>query len=195
MTHSPRQASGQWRRARAAAGVAVAAAAAVGSLAAPAEAHAALQTSSPGADTVTDVAPEALRLTFDEPVLGIGAHVVLTGPDGSSRDAVSIRTNAADVISAFRAVDAPGRYRVSWRVVADDGHPETGSFAFTYAPPTLQPRQAAPITVTPQRVAATPASVSRPPRPGPGVPWGTVGVGVVAVLGVIAVRRLRSGAP
>jgi hypothetical protein len=70
-----------------------------------------------------------LDLTAD----GSSTVMQVTGPDGDDRidgcPATRDRTITVPV-----ALDEPGAYAVTWRVVSADGHPTSGEFSFSYAP-------------------------------------------------------------
>lgn len=96
--------------------------------ASPASAHAALVSTDPADGWTVRTAPTTVTLTFNE-VVGQSA-VVVTAPDGSrvSGKASSLdRTVSVDLEGAGQR----GRYRVVYRVVSADGHPVSGSLAFT----------------------------------------------------------------
>src|SRR5690348_5036034 len=93
--------------------------------AAPASAHSQLDDTTPGDGKQLSAAPSAVSLTFTGEVLKHGAVVKVTGPDGAAR------TGAAKLKG--RTVSWPvtgdlgnGKYTVSWRVTAADGHPIDG---------------------------------------------------------------------
>jgi copper transport protein len=100
-------------------------------LAGPAEAHASLVGTNPAADTTVAEAPEAVELTFDEPVEPGPDGVVVLGPDGerTDDDDVEIRDDGLKLVVPFDGATI-GTYTVPWRVVSDDGHTIEGSFVF-----------------------------------------------------------------
>lgn len=117
--------------------VAVVVAAAIGGLAAPAGAHAALDSSDPAVGARFDVAPGAVTLTFTESV-GFEPDAVRVHDRRGDR----LRTGearAADPVTvvADLPVLADGSYVVTWRVTSADGHPAQGAFTFAVgrAPP------------------------------------------------------------
>jgi copper transport protein len=116
-----------------------------------AEAHTRLLSSEPAADSHLTVRPTRVRLVFSEPIEATLGTISITGSDGRG-----IRLAAAGDAHDVHALVAPmdalaaGSYRVSWRVVSADGHPVSGTFAFTLAsesmplPAALPPPEAAP---------------------------------------------------
>ena len=97
--------------------------------AAPALAHAKLMSSSPSAGQ-TVAAPAAVTLDFDDVVQLPPRAVQVTGPGG----AVAVRASRPDSKTLEGSLPRhlrAGRYAVRWRILADDGHIESGAFAFT----------------------------------------------------------------
>ncbi|GAA1515124.1 copper resistance protein CopC [Nocardioides humi] len=105
--------------------------------AAPAAAHATLIATDPAAGAVLPAAPDRVRFTFDEKVSLV--------PDGvrvfdAAGDPVASSATARD---AVLEVDLPdevgtGTLVVVWRVVSADGHPISGSLAFSVGAPSEQ---------------------------------------------------------
>lgn len=100
--------------------------------AAPAAAHAVLQSTEPTDRQVLRAAPAAIALTFNEPVTPISAQVI--DSDG--------RVIAREAMSADGALRIPlppgladGTYVASWRVTSLDSHPIAGSLVFAIGPP------------------------------------------------------------
>ena len=114
----------------------------------PASAHDVLRSTNPADGTVVDRLPDRVVLTFDEPALAIGTEVVVTGPAGPVSDGQPQLVDA-EVRQPVRAGPA-GRYTVLWRVTSADGHPVSGTFAFT-----TQQGSAASPTATPATTTAT----------------------------------------
>lgn len=122
MTHRTRIISG-----------AVAALALVGG--AQALAHSGTQATTPGNGAVVGALPAFVKITFSEPIGRVtfvkvtdskGAdHVVTAGLDPKS---------AARVLAKTRNRLTPGAYRATWKVVAADGHAQSGAFAFRVRP-------------------------------------------------------------
>lgn len=99
--------------------------------ASPAAAHATLRSTSPSADGLIDAAPDAVELTFDEPVEAVTGAVAAYGPDGDRVDSGGV--DAVDGGLTVRApidADAQGTYTVAWRVTSEDSHTLDGSFVF-----------------------------------------------------------------
>jgi methionine-rich copper-binding protein CopC len=99
--------------------------------AAPAAAHDDLVRSHPADDAVLGHAVDTVRIAFEEPPSPDLVQVAVVGPDGSDRT-VGTPTVTGSVVSVrVRPTEEPGRYEVGYRVVADDGHAETGTLRFT----------------------------------------------------------------
>ena len=100
--------------------------------AAPAAAHAALQSTDPADRQVLRLAPATVTLTFNEPVTPIAVQVL----DGSGR-VVTREAASADGRLQIRLPSglADGSYLVSWRVTSLDSHPVAGSLVFAVGAP------------------------------------------------------------
>ena len=163
--------------------------------AAPAYAHDELKSSSP-ADGATLAAPPAqVVLTFEEPPVELGAQVVVTGPDGSVSSGAP-RLDGDDVIQDVQPQAPAGRYTIGWRVTSDDGHPVSGTLAFTaQAAATGTTTPSAPATAPAASAeAATPAPAPAPRRE-PLIPsWGWIAAGVIAIVAAIRLNRRASAA-
>jgi copper transport protein len=99
--------------------------------AAPAHAHAVLESSVPAGSSVLDTAPTDITLDFDEPVTvepgairlldSAGKEITLGLPERG--------TDASIVVSAVPDLK-DGAYVVAWQVISQDGHPASGAFTF-----------------------------------------------------------------
>jgi methionine-rich copper-binding protein CopC len=97
--------------------------------AAPAYAHAKLMSTSPAAGRA-GAPPTTVRLHFDDVVQLPPGALRITGPRGN---AVAVRGSLPDARTLEGSLPrnlGAGRYVVRWRVVADDGHLESGTFRF-----------------------------------------------------------------
>lgn len=98
-----------------------------------ASAHAHLKRSVPSAGAQVNVSPQALKLWFsEEPDLSLtfvslrdstGATIPLGQPEREASAGMAI------TIRLLRPIIA-GRYKVTWRTAAADGHPSNGTFSF-----------------------------------------------------------------
>ena len=126
----------------------------------PAMAHASQTGSTPEAGAVLEAAPSTVEVTFDSPLMDIGAALVVRAGDGTV-----ISDDTPEVAGARIRVDvpadaAPGTYTVAFRVVSQDGHPITSTFDYTVAGDAPGPA-AASAPGSPS--ASAPASAPVPP--------------------------------
>lgn len=115
-------------------GVIVGSAFLVGS-AAPAAAHTALTASSPKDGGKIDVAPSEILLEFTEPILAVGARVVVLGPDSVAYQTGALQVGVHKLAQPLKPLGPSGEYRVEFRVVAYDGHPLTSEIRFVLTKP------------------------------------------------------------
>ncbi|WP_435737977.1 copper resistance protein CopC [Cellulosimicrobium sp. PMB13] len=102
----------------------------------PAAAHAVLVGTDPQDGTVLDAPPDALTVTFNEPVRAVDGGTTLLSADGSD---VAVDASAVDhalVITPADPLD-DGTYVVSWRVISLDSHPVAGAFSFSVGAPSV----------------------------------------------------------
>lgn len=98
--------------------------------AAPAAAHAQLESTSPTAGAVLDQAPDEVTLTFNEPVeVSLGA-VRVYDSDADRVDEGGARHDGNGTVVQPLGDLPDGSYVVTWRVVSADGHPVHGAFTF-----------------------------------------------------------------
>lgn len=138
----------------------------------PAQAHDALVGTVPPADAVLEQPPDVVRLTFTDEILPTAPGILVRSADGETViDAVpALAGREASTVLPPGLAD--GTYTVSWRVVSADGHPISGSFAFTVRRPASttapQPSAAAGTTATAgptSTTGAAPAPGSAPTTP------------------------------
>ena len=94
-------------------------------------AHAALESTTPEANSVLEESPPEIVLNFDDPIEVAVASIQLF--DGNA-ELVAIGTpqrgDDQTILTASLPVLDDGLYAVIWRVTSDDGHPVDGSFSF-----------------------------------------------------------------
>ncbi|MEY4366835.1 MAG: hypothetical protein RLZ28_250 [Actinomycetota bacterium] len=101
-----------------------------------ASAHDEIISTTPAADS--QVAPGSVKLAvaFNEAIMdagdGAGLAIEVTGPDGGILETQCLSVSEA-TLSAGLDASATGDYTVNWRAVSSDGHPNSGTFAFTVA--------------------------------------------------------------
>ena len=98
--------------------------------ASPASAHNTLRSTSPSDQSSIDTVPAEVVLTFDEAAIAMGTEIVVTGPSGPVSEG-SARLVDNTVRQSIAAGAPAGAYTVQWRVTSADGHPVSGTFAFT----------------------------------------------------------------
>jgi len=101
----------------------------------PASAHNYLVSSTPAEDAVVTEQPGTVSLETNDDLLEVedGAVIQVRGPDGrfygDGCTAVAGASAETQVV-----LGAPGEYTVGWKVVSTDGHPISGTWAFTWQP-------------------------------------------------------------
>jgi hypothetical protein len=104
--------------------------------------HLELLRSQPARDTTVAATPASLKLWFSEPPETAISSIRLTGPDSAvvtlGKLTLDKATNAP-LVAPVTGKMKPGRQKVAWRTMGDDGHAVTGEFVFTLAPPKTPP--------------------------------------------------------
>ena len=103
-------------------------------LPAPAAAHTGLDSSQPSGGEIVGEPVSQISLMFNRPVEPAGSGLTVFDSDGIEHRPDSL--NSADGQTWLLYYEPPlssGRFEVSWRVVAEDGHVVEGSFGFTVA--------------------------------------------------------------
>jgi methionine-rich copper-binding protein CopC len=100
----------------------------------PAYAHAFLDHAEPRVGSTVRGSPQALTLTFTEPVEAKFSRITVTGADDRAVDAGSLEHPAAEVLRVAVPALAPGDYTVHWAVTSIDTHQTEGKYDFTVAP-------------------------------------------------------------
>jgi methionine-rich copper-binding protein CopC len=172
--------------------------------AAPAMAHTRLQSSDPADGTSTATAPQRVSLTFNEPMQAGFATLTVIGPDATAYQSGEITTDGGTVSIGVAPLGPAGRYEIGYRVVSEDGHPVTGSVAFTLtAPgPAAATASSAPAAAAATAGAAPETAAQATPAPAPvatgsddsgGAPvWPWI-LGGAVLIGAGAVAALRLG--
>jgi methionine-rich copper-binding protein CopC len=93
-------------------------------------AHDRLESTNPADGSTVEVAPGSVVLTMSSAPLALGTQVQVSGPDGivSGGDPQIVDDTVTQALTGDRPA---GTYEVQWRVTSSDGHPISGSFAFT----------------------------------------------------------------
>lgn len=160
---------------------------------APAFAHSRLISTDPVDGASLDSGPQQVSLTFNESLTPGFNTVTVVGPDGLRYEAGDVVLEGPTVSTGVAPLGPAGRYEIGYRVISADGHPVTGSVAFTLTTPGTGTGVAPPATADGPAAAADAA----PALPGQGGgmpvwPW-VVGVLVLIGGGVFAALRLGRG--
>lgn len=102
--------------------------------AAPASAHASLDSMTPAAGSTVSTAPAQVVLTFDEPMQALGSTVAVIDPDGHAVQTAELIVRGQTIAVDLLPLRTPGTYHVNYRVLSSDGHIVTDSRTFSYAP-------------------------------------------------------------
>jgi methionine-rich copper-binding protein CopC len=192
------------------------ASAAVLAIATPASAHNVVTGTNPADGSTISELPPAYSVTTSEPMLQLGddAAFAMQVTDVAGEfygDGCLVVTG--DTMSLGATAGQPGVYTVVWQIVSEDGHPESGTFSFTWAPAadvaTVGGSATPPVcgdevgpsatpTTEPSATAAPPAHAHDDTNSTPDIPLSTVlwiGGGVLAVaiaITVLLVARRKS---
>jgi methionine-rich copper-binding protein CopC len=104
-----------------------------------AQGHSALVASTPKNGAVVKTFPKSFSLTFNEEILKLPgkdpSRVQLIAPN-LARISLGKVTIAQEVLTVpmSKAAVRAGKYRLTYRVVSNDGHVITGQISFTYKP-------------------------------------------------------------
>lgn len=110
--------------------------------AAPASAHASLQTTDPAAGATLTEAPERVVLRFSEPIRVDDDSVRVFDGDGRRIDDGEVSQPDGGTTAAVGLDDAgDGGYVVTYRVVSADGHPIGGAYTFRVGTTAAEPDQ------------------------------------------------------
>ena len=126
------------------------------SIATPGYAHASLIQMVPAGNSTIAELPERISLDFDGELIDLGSGYELTviGPNGNQITEGEIKIAGGNISRALQLSNESGTYRVSYRVVSEDGHVVTGEYTFDLAPPN-----------EPEQVLSSPKSKSPTTKP------------------------------
>ena len=162
---------------------------------APASAHARLSEAAPAAGTTIRESPDLVRLRFTEPVEAEFDPIKVFGPGGErvdQRDA-GVSPDDARVVEVGLEELPRGTHTVEWRVTSIDGHVVADEYGFEVAE-AGEPAGGADEGAgeSPDESAPQPAAQeggSNPVAAYGAASLGVLAVAILAVLGVIALRR------
>ena len=98
-----------------------------------AAAHSSQTGSTPAEGAVLDVPPSLVEVTFDTPLMDMGAALVVRSEDGTVISDAAPEVDRTAIRIAVAADAPPGAYTVAYRVVSQDGHAITSTFDYTVA--------------------------------------------------------------
>ncbi len=151
-------------------------------------AHTEIESSTPQDQAVLKQAPRQVVLTFSEAPLDTGLAVVSQGPQGRTQLPAQVRGN--DVVAVWPKESSAGPYVVSYRVVADDGHPITGQLSFQIAEAKGTPASSSSANSTPVPAAQAPVQGPTQSTP-PYWLWALVALLIIAALYALVTRSRR----
>ena len=176
-------------------------------IALPAQAHTQLVGVDP-AEGATVEAGDAVTLTFSSTLLDLGAEASVTDSTGTVTAAAVDVSQAGTLLVTIPEV-ATGDATLSWRIVAEDGHPIEGTLAYVAAaPPAPEPSEPSeePTASASAAPVVTDIAAAATPSPGPsgegddansGVSvavWVAIAVALAAALfGTMTAARRRAG--
>ncbi|HEY2062668.1 MAG TPA: copper resistance CopC family protein [Amycolatopsis sp.] len=158
-----------------------------------ASAHSTLVSSVPAKDSAVATAPKQVSLVFNEPLDAGFNELVVLGPDGTSHWEDGKATVVDATISVPVKVLGPaGAYTIKYHVVSADGHPVSGSVAFTLTTAGPANAQAAAVAAPPSAEAARAQTSTQDSEQTPLWPW-IAGAVVLVAVGVVVARRVAAG--
>jgi methionine-rich copper-binding protein CopC len=110
----------------------------------PASAHTTLVSEVPAAESQIEELPNELLLTFAEDLIQIGdsTSLNLTDENGYEYTIGELSINGSEVSRKVESREALGKFRVSYRVVAADGHVIKGEYFFIVEPSVIETLEA-----------------------------------------------------
>ena len=102
----------------------------------PAQAHAQLDVSVPKRNEVISTFPPLVWLEFDGDLITFGGKAInvlmVTNSRNQRVDIGGTIVGGARISTMLKSGLAPGKYKVAYRIVSEDGHPVEGSYSFTF---------------------------------------------------------------
>ncbi|HSP52914.1 MAG TPA: copper resistance protein CopC [Cryobacterium sp.] len=163
----------------------------LGPTAPAANAHDSVLLTVPADGEQIDLAPTEIAITFTDDILELGAIVMVVDGEDKNWAEGDVRLDGTQATQPVAADLPDGAYDVRWRVVSADGHPVSGTFAFTVGDAEPEPAATAGATATadpPRDDDAASADAGESTTAGTGLPL--VVVGLLGALGGIAVFAL-----
>ena len=161
-----------------------------------ANAHTELLLSDPADGARLDTVPAEVLMTFSEDLLPETVNVSVADGNGMVIRVLDLVVDGAYVTVSWPAGLTGPDYTVNYRVVSQDGHPVSGSIAFTAGPPAVSPAPVpSPVgSVTPPVTTEPDSETSSLPVGGLAAIAGGLAVGI-AIGFLFMLRRRGSGTP
>ena len=159
----------------------------------PAAAHTEVLSTVPAAGATVSAPVEVVRLAFSRPVSPRQAQVLVAAPDGAELADGPAQVSDGSVSQRLARSATAGSYLVSYRVVADDGHPITGQLSFSMIPAAATQVAGIPST---EPGPAVPAPLQAARATGPVGGSGLVlalAAGLTAAAAALLIGAVRSG--
>jgi methionine-rich copper-binding protein CopC len=165
--------------------------------ASPAFAHAEFESSDPADGASLATGPSTISVTFSDTMQQGFNELTVIGPDGTTHyENGEVLADGDTVSVGVNPLGPAGRYQIGYRVLSDDGHPVSGSVAFTLtAPGPAAAQLASSAAAAPAPADAAPAPVAQQDTGSGGSPvwpW-IVGAVVLVAAGVFVAMRLGRG--
>jgi methionine-rich copper-binding protein CopC len=152
-----------------------------------AAAHTGLKATSPQDGSKIDKAPSQIVLEFTLPILTVGYRVVVQGPDGHQYQTGTPYIVDNKLTQQLKPLGAAGEYRLDFRVVAADGHPQTFGISFTLTKPGPAAGGAAAVAgLTPLPPPGSASAANNAPS---WAPWTVAAVALFLVFGAVLFGR------
>jgi methionine-rich copper-binding protein CopC len=152
-----------------------------------AAAHTALKATSPQDGSRIGKAPSQIVLEFTLPILTVGYRVIVQGPDGHQYQTGTPYIVDNKLTQQLKPLGAAGEYRVDFRVVAADGHPQAFGISFTLTKP--GPAAGGAAAVAGLIPLPPPGSASAANNAPSWAPWTVAAVALVLVSGAALFGR------
>jgi methionine-rich copper-binding protein CopC len=164
--------------------------------ASPAFAHAEFESSDPADGASLATGPSTISVTFSDTMQQGFNELTVIGPDGTTHyENGEVLADGDTVSVGVNPLGPAGRYQIGYRVLSDDGHPVSGSVAFTLtAPGPAAAQLASSAAAAPAPADAAPAPVAQQDTGSGGSPvWPWIVGAVLVAAGVFVAMRLGRG--
>lgn len=118
---------------------------------APADANTLVSTS-PTAGATVKSAPSAVTITTELPLLDAANEIVVTDPSGSRVDDGTLTIVNNEIVAGLKTLTAPGLYKVTYSLLAENDVPLNGSYTFSFSTPVMATPTATPEPTTPGKI-------------------------------------------